>query len=269
MPNVTISGSFSNTLHIESGSLSISGTQQSVILRDISGDDGINTILQFVQRTAADMVDGFGPRIAFAIADGGTTSSVIARLGAARNGSDDKGDMMFYMGANGTTEAVRINTSGNVGINTTTPEAKLHVASSSAGVGTTCIVLQNRNSDLNTEARLDFITSATDLIDQRTASVSAINTNGVTATALAFKTSAGAAPTEKMRINADGRVGIGTGSPAASASLEISGSNMALLLPRNFGSGSITPTNGMIMYNSQTHALQAYINGGWKNITVS
>jgi len=58
-----------------------------------------------------------------------------------------------------------------------------------------------------------------------------------------------------------------TGAPNANAVLEVTSTNKGLILPRI--SGVPTGVNGMIVYDSNAHALKAYINGNWKTVTVA
>ncbi len=76
--------------------------------------------------------------------------------------------------------------------------------------------------------------------------------------------------TASLTITANGTIGVGTKTPDAFALLDLSGSNVAFIPPRCNGSASIvTPSNGMIMYNTATNRLQVYQAGGWKNITAA
>jgi hypothetical protein len=99
---------------------------------------------------------------------------------------DTTGAMVFQ--TNGTTEAMRITSGGNVGIGTTSPIAKLDVRGSGAYF---------------------YDNSTTDFQLTVGSSISTIGTT--TATPLAFKTNV----TERMRIDSSGNVGIGISSPTA------------------------------------------------------
>jgi hypothetical protein len=63
----------------------------------------------------------------------------------------------------------------------------------------------------------------------------------------------------------NGRVGIGTNSPATSAALEISSTTRALLVSRMTTTerNALTAVNGMIIYNTTTNAFNFYENGAW------
>jgi len=71
--------------------------------------------------------------------------------------------------------------------------------------------------------------------------------------------------TERMRILADGNVGIGTTSPETSAKLDISSTTGALLVPRMTTTqmNALTAVNGMIIYDSTLNKFMFYENGSW------
>jgi len=79
--------------------------------------------------TSGDMADGFGPEIIFQVTDSAVTRRSIGRIGAVRDGSDNKGALVFkyYNVVNSATEGMRLNSAGYVGINQTSPEATMHI----------------------------------------------------------------------------------------------------------------------------------------------
>lgn len=64
-----------------------------------------------------------------------------------------------------------------------------------------------------------------------------------------------------------GFIGLG-GLPATSAMLDMQGTTGALLVPRMTSTqrDALTPTNGMIIYNSTTATMQGYIASAWANM---
>jgi hypothetical protein len=105
-----------------------------------------------------------------------------------------------------------VNGSGNVGIGTTSPSAKLDVNQTSAGAIVDNITVQNSSNTTATEAGIFFApTTATGNI--RGARITGIQEDGNNTVGLKFYTGLGASITERMRITSSGNVGIGTSSP--------------------------------------------------------
>lgn len=132
------------------------------------------------------------------------------------------GSLEFYT-ANGAApaERVRIDNAGNVGIGTTGPTQLLHIAKS----GSSPIALIDRtdtpsNPGIVGEYRIraSLNTASPTVVYSSIVGTSA-STNADSRMDLAFYTPDGAAPTEKMRIQWNGNVGIGTTSPTNLLSL--------------------------------------------------
>jgi len=122
----------------------------------------------------------------------------------------------------GGTESMRIDSSGNVGIGTTTPYSKLNIFSSitsgdtgeATGVGS--LRITNGASALSSDGGLEFKIAGDS--NGYGAKIQALNSSGIQ---LAFANrSATGTWSERMRIDSSGNVGIGTASP--SAQLELS-----------------------------------------------
>lgn len=74
--------------------------------------------------------------------------------------------------------------------------------------------------------------------------------------------------TIKFTVKNDGKVGIGTASPATSALLDLTSTTGSLLVPRmtTTQKNALTPANGMIVYDSTLDKFQGYEAGAWVNL---
>ena len=60
-----------------------------------------------------------------------------------------------------------------------------------------------------------------------------------------------------------GNVGIGTTVPAAALDIATTGNKSAVVMPRDTAANRPTPVNGMVRYNTDAQAMEAYVNGSW------
>ena len=74
--------------------------------------------------------------------------------------------------------------------------------------------------------------------------------------------------TRLVTVRSTGNVLIGTQTDVTSARLQVGGTTGALLVSRlnTDQRGSLSPVNGMILYNSSTNKFQGYENGTWVNL---
>ena len=145
--------------------------------------------------------------------------SETAALKFKRGGDSTGGEIELWTQQEGSSIAQRltINTSGNVGIGTTSPEALLHLSQASTGGNGAFIFVDNpASSTLGNTAGIRFATNAGASFSGYGSFIQAVNTNaGNGAEALTFGTWDGASRSERMRINSNGDVGIGLTNPGA------------------------------------------------------
>jgi hypothetical protein len=131
-------------------------------------------------------------------------------------------------------ERMRIDSSGNVGIGTTSPTvlgaSASRIVEVSGGAGGSVLVLENDQGTVSTNARIELNGVNSGGNSRQISYIESLQTATNGAGALVFGTHSGAAvvaATERMRIDSSGDVGIGTSSPAKN--LEISDSSGAEL----------------------------------------
>lgn len=134
-------------------------------------------------------------------------------------------DDIMRLNDNGT-RRLTVKSSGNVGIGTTSPTAKLESAATSAGASSAALHLRNPSNTANTEVRA-YLTPNTSTNLDRSAYIGAISTTAGNDSQLTFATNAsGAAPVERARIDSSGNLLVGTTASSINAgqiSLEAQG----------------------------------------------
>ncbi|MBI2640652.1 MAG: hypothetical protein HYW91_02040, partial [Candidatus Sungbacteria bacterium] len=130
------------SINSNSGNVGVGTANPSGVLHAVHAD--VNTVALFErsQQTSdgglraarllstktTDMGDGFGPLLGFNIQDDAGVINPIVDIGAVRAGADTTGDLVFRLASSGAfSERMRITSAGNVGIDDTTPAAKLSV----------------------------------------------------------------------------------------------------------------------------------------------
>ena len=168
-----------------------------------------------------------------------------------------------FMGGGSYTERMRVHTNGNIGIGTTSPGSKLHIASGAAPADDlTLLTLENGNStgDIGTpDTFIDFkFTDANSNVTPQ-ARIGAHAGDGTDANAQVLEgkgyltfhtsnttnTSGTEAPPERVRITHDGKVGIGTSSPGTELEIGNSSASPTLTLNKSAtGESAIDFDNG-------------------------
>ena len=191
---------------------------------------------------------------------GGTTASSTLTL-QSTSGVGTSDAISFKVGNNGATTAMTINTSGQVGIGTTSPSTQLYVQSPSTNGLVINQVLRNPNGG-SPVAAIGFNVALTGEGDYTQAGIGLLRSVANGSGSLCFyNKGSGTASNfttadEKMRIDASGNVGIGTSSPATK--LDVSG-NIRL----SAGNPLIQFNNGgPQIYVTAANTLQFSINSG-------
>jgi hypothetical protein len=170
-------------------------------------------------------------QIVFSAADGTDADSRVAEIEAFIDGTpganDTPGSLVFSTTADGaasTTERMRIDSSGQVGIGTSSPDSLLHLSNSDAtaysgtatdgqvGVGPTIYLENPANANTTVGGQIVFGMRSTE-------EQARIAATGGTNPAITF----GTADAERMRIDSSGNVGVGTSSPSEQINLVGSG----------------------------------------------
>jgi hypothetical protein len=188
-------------------------------------------------------------------------------VGAPQHGSDDGMNAILTPASPGyvaiktqTTERMRVDAFGKVGIGTSDPSAlgaNLAVYSPIGAPGS--LVLATDNSGNNDVGLLRFYDNDN---GADTATISAYDGAG-NSVELRFATSTtGAAPTTKMTIDDQGRVGVGTATPATH--LDVAGTG-AIMVPRATTAQRPFGLNGMIRFNTTSNKFEVY-QGLWQDM---
>ena len=229
--------------------------------------EGVLTLLNNEPNSTAGMKTG---SVQFAMkddaVDGYVSSSITGSINLPAGSGGSGGGILDFNTSLGQTGSplqtrMRINQIGNVGIGTTSPDAKLEVSSSSGGV------LRLTSSDTSVATgesigRVEFKSNDASTGGNNVMGfVDCLATNAGSTYALTFGTGNAAAATEKMRINQSGNVGIGTTSLTT-----ISSTSTTLSL----GSTSTTTSGGIAFQaNSVVKAYNYVANNYLINQTVS
>ena len=182
--------------------------------------------------------------------------------------------MLFYTD---NTERMRISSSGNVGVGNTNPTYKLDVSGVIYGLNQ--IIANNTITDPTTNNTLSNGTVF---------SLNGVTTNNNFGMGLGairnskydiwFQTGSSngggyrwyIGTSEKMTMDANGSVAIGTTTPASSAVLDVTSTTKGLLFPRMTTTqinAIASPAAGLVVYNTTLAVLCFYDGTGWKKVT--
>ena len=236
------SGSFSSLT--DSGNLTFTGTGNRItgdfsnatvanrVAFQTSTVDGA-TQLNFVPNGTATTA-GIFFRNSSSTVDGGQflvrILSTEAQLSSTNYGAGTTLPMTFYIGGS---ERMRIDTSGNVGIGTSSPSGRLHVESSSGGLP---LYVNSTASAQNARIRLNSTDNASSVSYVMSYSHASLNKQaamllgGTGSVGFYVGQTAGAEPTTgtlAQTIDSSGNVGIGTSSPGNSLQVSRAGADVA------------------------------------------
>jgi hypothetical protein len=162
-------------------------------------------------------------------------------------------------GASSPTERMRIDSSGNVGIGTSSPAAKLQVNDTTSASATSLIRMIGQNSY---QYDIQSLTTSGSVVGARL---------GFFVNSGSGEFSWSTSSAERMRIDSSGNVGIGTTTPSAQLQVAGNSSTSALKVPNieEVATVSATAATGTINYDITTQSVLFYTSNASANWTVN
>ena len=209
---------------------SSSSTGDTLVLQANSGSSVGNATLRLRRGAtpgAADQIVGF---IGFEDSNGNSGASILAASdgGGWASGSNHRSRLVFSTTASGSstpTSRMTIDSSGNVGVGTSSPGVKLTISDTGTTPGLSTFNGGNSADITSFAARagLELIGYQSDSGSPYTKTSALIaNSDGTVPSEMQFwtKTSGQSSPAERMRIDSSGNVGVGTTSPGSKLTIQ-------------------------------------------------
>ncbi len=212
---------------------------------DASGNVGIGTTAPLTKFVASN-AGAEGIELAPAYTSGNNFTFHVNRSGSAYVTNSQVASAHIFRISSDSTEAARIDSSGRLGLGTSSPGAAIDVQASS---GTVFRAMNSGVAQLN----IGFAGGSQNFYD---------------ANFHTFRSGDGSAT--RLSIDSSGRVGIGTTSPNASALLDVTSTTQGLLPPRmttTQRNAISSPAAGLMIYNTTTNKLNFYNGSAWEAVT--
>jgi len=224
------------------------------IVRDTALTTEERTSMRLKLNSTGSASDGFGPAFTFLMEDNSGTETQLGKISGIRDGADNEGAILFSTGTNGNEDVMIMDSSGRVGIGTSSPESVLHTAVSDTtntfnidsyddGTGQARFSFRKSDSDtIGTKAETDDGDILGQILFQgvnsgstfdngasiKVTQVGAADSDDVPAKLELITYSTSGVNLNQLVLSQDGNVGIGTNSP--NWDLDIEGPNPGIEL---------------------------------------